>query len=82
MSGGNTLTLPPGWTVAVGRETVQTNSQNQNVQGLNYTLANASLGVSTTVFLPYALQDNLTAVSQFFNQRIAAITGVVSLGGS
>lgn len=76
----NQLNLPTGWTVSVGRESVQTNAQGQNLQGLNYTLSNAATGASTTVFIPYNLMNDVSAVSQIFAARIAAIQGVVGLG--
>jgi hypothetical protein len=81
MSSDNTITLPPGWTVSAGRETVQTNATGQNVQGLNFTLNNVASGVTSTVFVPYALMQQTQAVAQIFNSRIASITGVIGLGG-
>lgn len=80
MTGDNQITLPPGWAVSAGRENVQTNSSGQNVQGLNFTLSNAATGVSSTVFVPYSLMQQTSAVAQIFTSRIQAISGVIGLG--
>jgi hypothetical protein len=80
MSSPNTYTLPPGWSVTAGRETVQTNSAGQNVQGLNFTLSNPAVASGITVFIPYSLMTQTQAVAQIFNERIAGVTAITSLG--
>jgi hypothetical protein len=76
----NAVTLPPGVTIAAGRETVQAGPNGQAIQGMIYTLTLAN-GASTSVFVPYALQQNLDYVRQLFAERIAGINAITSLGG-
>lgn len=79
MSNG-AVTLPPGVTISPGRETVQTGPNGQAIQGMIFTLTLPN-GAVTSVFVPYALMADTTAVSQMFAQRVAAIEGIAQLGG-
>lgn len=78
---GPSITLPPGVTVAAGRETSQAGPNGQIVQGLVFTLTLPN-GAQTNVFVPYALMSNVELVAKMFADRIAAINGVVGIGGS
>ena len=78
--GTGVITLRPGVTISPGRETVQTGSSNQPVQGMIFTLTLAN-GATTSVFVPYAIMTQTDVVSQMFAQRVAAINAVSGLGG-
>lgn len=77
----NAVSLPPGVTISPGRETVQIMANNQNSQGMIFTLTlqNAG-GAQTSVFVPYALMNNADAVSKLFADRVAAIENIANLG--
>jgi hypothetical protein len=75
----NTVTAPPGVTVAPGRETVQQGPSGNTIQGMNFVLTLAN-GATTTVFVPYAVLSNIALVESMFQQRVDAINGVVGSG--
>jgi hypothetical protein len=72
---GPTIVLPPGVTVQPGRETSQTNTQGQVVQGMLFPITLPS-GSTTTVFVPYSLLANTEVVQQLFAQRVNAILAI------
>lgn len=74
-SGPTTLTLPPGWTIGPGRETGQTQANNQVLQGLSYSLTSPS-GTTTSVFIPYSMINNLAQVQGLVDQRTSAINAI------
>lgn len=78
MSSNPTVTLPPGVKVAPGRETTQLGPNNQNVQGMIFTLTLAN-GAMTSVFVPYTDLGNVDAVTATFAQRVADISAVAAL---
>lgn len=80
MPSSGVVTLPPGVTISPGRETVQLGPNNQNVQGMNFTLTLPN-GASTSVFVPYSIMGNTDFVTKLFADRVAAINAVTNLGG-
>lgn len=79
MSGGGTVTLPPGIAIAPGRETTQVGPNGQNVQGMLFTLTLLN-GAQTSVFVPYSMMTQTDAVAQLFADRVAAVNAVSALG--
>jgi hypothetical protein len=74
-----TITGPNGVTVSPGRETTMLGPNNTNVQGMSFTLSNATIG-STSIFVPYSLMSDTAAVAQLFADRVAQITAIAQLG--
>ena len=75
---GPTITLPPGVTLGAFRETSQTNSQGQIVQGVLFPVTFAN-GSTSTVFIPYSALGNQQQIQDLFDARLqglAAIAGV------
>lgn len=70
-----TIVLPPGVTVQPGRETSQTNTQGQVVQGMLFPITLPS-GTTTTVFVPYGMISNTDYVQSLFEQRVNAILAI------
>lgn len=77
MSGS--VVLPPGVAISPGRETTQIGLNNQNVQGMIFTLTLTN-GAVTSVFVPYSLMAYTDQVSQLFADRVAAIQAISALG--
>lgn len=73
------ITLPPGVAISAGRETTQIGANNQNVQGLVFTLTLPNTTV-TSVFVPYSLMAYTDQVAQLFADRVAAIQAITALG--
>lgn len=69
------ITLPPGVTLGVGRETSQPGPNNTIVQGVLYPVTLAS-GTTTSVFVPYSMIANLGMVQGLFDARIAALSAI------
>lgn len=78
MTPDNAVTLPPGTTVAPGRETVQLSASGQQVQGMVFTITLAT-GATTTVFVPYPLLSNVAYVQQMIAERVAGINAISGL---
>lgn len=74
-AGQQSVHLPAGVTVGPGRETTQTNTQGQVVQGMIFPITLPS-GTMTSVFIPYTVLNNVSTVQQVFDQRIGAIMAV------
>lgn len=77
--GGMLVSLPPGVTIAPGRETTQVGPGNVPIQGMQFTLTLAN-GAQTSVFVPYSIMANVAQVQQMFADRVAAINAVTALG--
>jgi hypothetical protein len=71
----NTVTLPNGARLGVGRETAQANRQGQVVQGMIFPITLPS-GTSTSVFVPYSLLEDPSAVQALFTTRIQALAAI------
>lgn len=69
------VVLPAGWTVPAWRETSSTDASGRVVQGIAFTLQNAS-GNAFTVFVSNALLGAPQAVQDAFTQRINQITAI------
>lgn len=80
MSSSGTVTLPPGVSIAPGRETVQIGLNNQNVQGMLFAITLQN-GATTSVFVPYTLMGQTDVVAKMFADRINAINNISTLGG-
>jgi hypothetical protein len=79
-SSNNTITLPPGWSISPPKETSRQAVGGGVQQGVLFTLTNIS-GGNTSVFVPYQLLPNTTAVQALILsriQQIEAITGATS----
>lgn len=77
VSGTSQIVLPAGVSVGPGRQTSQTNAQGGVDQGLSFTL-NFSDGTVSSVFVPYSVIHNTTAVQMIFNKRIAAVQAITT----
>lgn len=75
MQSSNQIVLPSGWSVSGYRETSQANPAGQIVQGLVFTLSNAT-GGSTSVFIQNSLLGQVDAIQTVFDERIRAITAI------
>ena len=73
------VTLPPGVSISVGRETSQSGPTGAVIQGMLFTLTLVN-GATTSVFVPYALMNQTQVVEQMFSQRVAAIEGIAPSG--
>ena len=71
----STVTLPPGVAIGAGRETTQTNSQGQVVQGMVFPITLPNM-TTTTVFVPYSLLENTAQVEALFNARVNALLAI------
>lgn len=78
MSSSDT-TLPPGWSVSQGRETVQAGPSGNTIRGSNFILTGPNQS-TTTVFVPEALYNSPSVVAQMFQQRIAGLTSILNIG--
>lgn len=76
--GGQPVPLPPGWGVEVGRESSAV-VNGQTLSGLTFNLNYPLQNITTSVFVPYSVMNNVAAVSQLFAQRIQAVQGVQGL---
>ena len=72
-----TVTLPAGTTVGPGRETSQTNSGGQVVQGMVFPITTPK-GSTTSVFVPYSIIHDTTAVEASIKARVDHI---IAIGG-
>jgi hypothetical protein len=79
MSDPTSVTLPPGVAISPGRETTQIGANNQNVQGLVFTLTLPNT-TQTSVFVPYAVMAYPDQVAQMFADRVAQIQAISALG--
>lgn len=72
---GGTISLPAGVSIGAGRETTQTNSAGQVIQGTLFpiTLAN---GTSSSVFVPNSALSNLAGVEKLFADRVNALQAI------
>jgi hypothetical protein len=71
----NTVTLPPGVSIGPGRETSRTTPAGTVEQGLAFTLTLPD-NTSTSVFVPYSVINNTSAVEAVIAQRVAAIQAI------
>jgi len=76
-SGSISVDLPAGVKIGAGRETSQTNTQGQLIQGMAFPITTAN-GSTTTVFVPYTDLSNTAKAKQLIADRVShidAITG-------
>lgn len=69
------VNLPAGWSVPTYRETSQANAAGQVVQGIAFTLQGPG-GQTSSLFVPYSILSQTSAVEAAFLQRIAALTAI------
>lgn len=70
-----TLDLPHGVTIGAGRETSQTNTAGQVVQGVVFPVTTPG-GTTTSVFVPYSEVHNTDKVQQLIEARVNAIMAI------
>lgn len=73
------VSLPPGVSISPGRETTQLGANNQNIQGMIFTLTLAN-GATTSVFVPYTQMAYPDQVAQVFADRVAQVNAITALG--
>jgi hypothetical protein len=73
------IILPPGVSVAPGRETSQAGPTGAIIQGMLFTLTLAN-GAQTSIFIPYILMNNTAEIEALFAQRVAQINAVSNIG--
>ena len=69
------IEVPPGVTIGPGRETSQTTSGGQVVQGMVFPLTTQA-GSNTSVFIPYSEIHDTTAVEAAVRRRAEAIIAI------
>lgn len=73
--GGMSIDLPAGVTIGPGRETSQTTSGGQVVQGMVFPLTTPN-GSNTSVFIPYSQIHNASQVAAAIRSRAEAIIAI------
>lgn len=70
-----TVKLPEGVVIGAGRETSQTNSNNQVVQGMIFPITLPS-GSTTSVFVPYSEIHDAGTVQNLIDARVNAVMAI------
>ena len=72
---GSKVDLPAGVKIGAGRETSQTNTQGQLIQGMAFPITTAN-GSTTTVFIPYSELGDTAKAGALISERVAHITAI------